>query len=108
MKSRNSKSQKSLESDKSEAKHHCCRGTEPFSTNSGGEKRLNICSNGGFKRTVCSCELNLLIEYGAKKRERKSPSMKMLVLSVVTEFYQNGLLTDFKAVFARSEFLPSD
>lgn len=79
MKSKNSKSQKSLESDKSEAKHHCCHGTEPFSTNSGGEKRLNICTNGGFKRTVCSCELNLLIQYGAKK----SPYMKMLAIHFV-------------------------
>lgn len=34
--------------------------------------------------------------------------MKMLVLLVVTEFYQDGVLTDFKAALARSDFPPSD
>lgn len=38
MKSKNGETQKGFKSDKSEAKHRRCRGTEPFSTNSGGKK----------------------------------------------------------------------
>lgn len=108
MKSENSKSQKSLESNKSEAKHHRCHGTQPFSTNSGGEKRLNICTNGGFKGTVCSCA-----QSSHPIWSEKSPYIKMLAIRfvVVTELEQDEVLTaraDFKAVFTCSNVLPSD
>lgn len=55
------------------------------------KKRLNICTNGGFKRTVYSRERNLLIQHG----EKKVPARKCwqyVFSSVVTESYQGNVL----------------
>lgn len=109
MKSKNSKSEKSFENDKSVRNIAAVMALGHFQQTV-EEKTLNICTNGSFKRTVYSRGRKLLIQHEGKKVPARK-CWQYVLSSVVTESYQGDVLMakmDLRAVCTCTKFLPSD